>query len=83
MIVVAHTGRLTLWRSVLNYLARTWVGHIDPAEVERCRAADGEQPAERAWLDLIDGLVRWRHRHDIEAGDAVSSAAYTDIEAGE
>lgn len=79
LVVAAGPGRLTVWRSVLHELARTPVSRLVPVKAEHCRAADGTQPGERAWLDLIDELVRWRHRHDIETGDAV--AASTDIEA--
>jgi hypothetical protein len=49
------------------------------AEAERLRSLTADGP-DRAWGELLYGLVRWRHRHDITLGGPGPQPSGTDIE---
>lgn len=67
----------------LPSVARTPVGSLIRGDLERCRHADGDQAGARAWLDLVQALLDWRHRHDLEVAEAGSFAVDPrDIELG-
>ncbi|HEY3954504.1 MAG TPA: hypothetical protein VGM53_14100 [Streptosporangiaceae bacterium] len=85
LLVMAKPGHITLRRSALHELVGAAPGAVAPAEIERCRQTHGDQPAGRAWLDLISALVARQRRYDIEVGDGATpgaGAGAADIEIG-
>jgi WD40 repeat protein len=58
---------------------RATVAGCTPAGAARLRVLTAGGP-DQAWGDLLDALVRWRHRYDIEAADAAAPGSGTDIE---
>lgn len=67
----SRNGPVRLWRSRLVSASHMPVGEISLEEVERWwQSRDELPPVERAWVELIAALVRWRHRHDVELDTA-------------
>jgi WD40 repeat protein len=72
--------RLVIRRPEAALTGDTPVAEVTVQEVERLRRRGGP-PEDRPWLDLLDALVRWRHRHDVDVSDAVAGlSGDTDIE---
>ncbi|MFI0484034.1 WD40 repeat domain-containing protein [Actinomadura sp. 9N215] len=71
-----------LWHPDLTAACGVPAARLDPSAAERLEAACADRaPEERDWARLIAALARWRHRHDVEVGDAdAEPAAPTDIE---
>ncbi|MEU6717013.1 WD40 repeat domain-containing protein [Nonomuraea sp. NPDC046802] len=69
----AVSGEMRWWRrrlSKIETLVNTPVGQLTPAHVRKTEVSSKRFSAdERAWLDLVAALVRWRHRHDVELVD--------------
>jgi hypothetical protein len=72
-----------LWYRRLTWWCGLPVGGIRLEEVEAALAT-ARADDERAWLELIAALVRWRRRYDVEIGEAapVVRAGEFDIELG-
>lgn len=75
-------GHAVVWPSDPILSGRVPVAKVTPPQLDelRRRVEQAYPDARRDWLDLFAGMVRWRHRHDVELGDATGSAAATDIE---
>lgn len=85
----ASNGEVLWWTrrtTKLGDLIERRLERITTNDLDRLKGgAAGFSPDEKAWFDLVDGIVRWRGRHDIEITDATPAAAASawDIEIGD
>ncbi|MFW6694008.1 hypothetical protein [Streptomyces sp. MAR4 CNX-425] len=76
-VAASGAGALRLWQPAVLGHARAPSGRAGPAEVERLRTSAGV--AGQPWVDLMERLIRIRHRHDVEIDGGPAAAAATDI----
>ncbi|GAA2107278.1 hypothetical protein [Streptomyces synnematoformans] len=79
VVAASNAGAVRLWQPAVLSRAGTPAGRLGPAEVERLRASTGAA-GQGPWVDLMERMVRRRHRHDVEIADESAAAAATDIE---
>jgi hypothetical protein len=72
-----------LWNPVLREVSHTRLGDLRLHDVDRLKSALRRRTGpEQDWADMIEALVRWRHRHDIAVDAAREFPDVTDIELG-
>jgi WD40 repeat protein len=75
-----ESGTVRLWTAGVTRIVHTPVPELRPADIARIRSLRERTASEPAWLDFAEALVGWRHRHDVEVGDAAAVPDPADIE---